>query len=85
METCDDGESRHYCLAWTCRPLSELTGQLLWEQFYTNKWAALRKDPAVTTEAADSTLLFFHPVASFFPSGSSSTRPLTSPLSKFVS
>lgn len=67
METRDDGQSRHYYLARTCRPQLELTCQLIWEPFYTNKWAALRKDPAVTPpEAADPNLLFFHPVAIFF-------------------
>lgn len=67
METCDDGQSRHYCLARTCRPHSELTGQLIWKQLYTNKWAEFCKDPVVTPpEAADPNLLFFHPVAIFF-------------------
>lgn len=67
MQTRDDGQSRNYCLASTCRPQSELTCQLIWAQFYTNKWAALRKDPAVTPpEAADPNLLFFHAVAIFF-------------------
>lgn len=60
METCDDGQSRHYCLARTCRPHSELTSQLIWKQLCANKWAEFCKDPAVTPpEAADPTLLFF--------------------------
>ena len=67
METRDDGQSRHYCLARTCRPYSELTCQSVWEHFDTNKWEALCKDPAVTPrEAADPNLLFFNPIAVFF-------------------
>lgn len=81
METRDDGQSRHYCFARTCRPYSELTCQLVWEHFDTDKWESLCKDPAVTSqEAADPNLL----LQSYrrFLSGSISASITFSPLSE---